>query len=70
MILLRQVPIESKRVADLAVAGDEVRAILREKVAMLELIGDAQPVEEIVVVRQKRFADLKPRKLLALQQQH
>src|SRR5207253_746620 len=54
VIRLRQVAIETKRVSDLAIAGDEFGAVFRMELARLELRGDAEAVEEVVVVREER----------------
>ncbi len=69
VVLRRQVPIESEGVADFAVAGDEFRSVFRMEFPHFQLGGDAEAVEELVVVGKERFADLEPRKPLALDQQ-
>src|SRR5205814_679394 len=49
LVRLVEVLIESEGVAEAAVGGDELRAVLRHVVARLELVDDAEPGEEIVV---------------------
>jgi hypothetical protein len=62
--------VEAEAVADRAVPGDKVRAVLWKKIAGLELVRNAQSLEQIVVVRQQRLADLKTRKAFALEQRY
>ena|SRR5438128_12584756 len=69
VVLLGEVPIEAERIADRAVAGDELRAIFRKEVAGHQLLAEAEAIEEVVVVGKKRLADLEAREAVALQQQ-
>src|ERR1051326_4973688 len=66
----RQVLVEAERVAERAVAGDELRAVLRHEVALLELLEDAEALEDVGVEREERLADLEAREALALEQQY
>src|SRR5207245_11602740 len=64
------IAIEAKGVSDRAVAGDEFRAVFRMEFANLQFRRDAEAIEQLVVVRKERLADLEARKFLALQQEH
>src|SRR5207237_10297376 len=68
VIARREIAVEMKRVADLAVAGQKLRAVLRRERAGRDLIGEAEAFEEIVVVGEERFADLKSREPLTLKE--
>src|SRR3954470_17360896 len=69
-IRIAQTLIEAEAEADAAVAGDEVRAVLRKVIAFQQLIGNAEAGEEVVAVRQQRLADLKTRKAFALEKRY
>jgi hypothetical protein len=69
-IRIAQAFVEAEAVADLPVAGDEVRAVLREVVAFEHLVGETEAVEKVVVVREERLADLKTREPFALEERY
>src|SRR5688500_3125686 len=62
--------VETKPVTDRPIAGDEVSAVLGKEVAAQQLIGDAEAIEELVVVRKKRLAYLEAGKPCALEQRY
>src|SRR5436309_14713385 len=70
VVLLGEVLIEAKRVADGPVAGDELGAVFRKEIAGLQLLAEPKALEEVIVVGKKRLADLESRETIALQQQH
>jgi hypothetical protein len=66
--LVRLVVPEIERRRQFAGRVDELHAVLLDEVALLHLRQHVQPLQDPVGFRNQRLADVKPRKLLALEQ--
>ena len=66
--LVRLVVPEVERRGQLAVRVDELHAVLLDEVALLHLRQHVQPLEHPVGLRNQRFADVKARETLALEE--
>ena len=59
---------EVKRLAEPPFVGDELHAVLLDEVAALHFGQHVQPLKHEVSAGNERFADVKPRKVLALEE--